>query len=98
MQLAWHYYSTSSVPVQPSRFFQLKYEENVAQLVVAEAFSEDEGEYTCTATNSSGTESTSCYLTVEGTHLCTSVLTAFVPVARNEHLMDGSARTILRIC
>lgn len=59
-------WSLNSKVIKPSRFFQLSYQDPHAQLLVAEAFSEDEGEYTCTATNSVGTDSSSCYLTVEG--------------------------------
>nr|KAG5714809.1 hypothetical protein BaRGS_000297 [Batillaria attramentaria] len=58
-------WSINKKAIKPSKFFRLSYVENVAQLVVAEAFSEDEGEYTCTATNTAGTDSCSCYLTVE---------------------------------
>ncbi|XP_076459198.1 uncharacterized protein LOC143292619 isoform X2 [Babylonia areolata] len=52
--------------IKPSRYFQLSYQEPYAELLVAEAYSEDEGEYTCTATNPVGTDSSSCHLTVEG--------------------------------
>ncbi|XP_076449773.1 uncharacterized protein LOC143286078 isoform X2 [Babylonia areolata] len=58
-------WSVNHKTIKPSRFFQLSYQQNIAQLLVAEAFSEDEGEYTCTATNSAGTDSCSCYVTVE---------------------------------
>ncbi|PVD38115.1 hypothetical protein C0Q70_00726 [Pomacea canaliculata] len=58
-------WSVNHKVIKPSKFFQLSYEESFAQLVISEAFSEDEGEYTCTATNLSGTVSSSCYLTVE---------------------------------
>lgn len=69
----WTMTARASVCLQPSKFFQLSYTQNIAQLVVAEAFSEDEGEYTCTATNNAGTDSCSCYLTVEGGYICTDL-------------------------
>ena len=42
-------------------------DENIAKLTIAEAYSEDEGEYVCTATNKFGSTSSSCKLFVEGT-------------------------------
>lgn len=44
---------------------ELKYKGGVASLVIKEVFPEDEGEYTCQATNSIGTASTSSKLTVK---------------------------------
>lgn len=35
-------------------------------MVIREAFAEDSGRFTCTATNEAGTISTSCYLLVKG--------------------------------
>lgn len=43
----------------------LKYKGGVATLVINEVFPEDEGEYTCQASNSIGTVTTSCKLTVK---------------------------------
>ena len=44
----------------------MSYSDDLAKLVIAEAFSEDEGEYTCTAQNTAGIAKTSCNLTIEG--------------------------------
>ncbi|XP_071942496.1 myosin light chain kinase, smooth muscle-like [Antedon mediterranea] len=41
--------------IKESKYFRMKYEDNVAQLSISETFAEDEGEYVCLATNSAGT-------------------------------------------
>ncbi|CAB1418960.1 unnamed protein product [Pleuronectes platessa] len=45
--------------------FQISYESGFARLVIREAFAEDSGRFTCTATSEAGTVSTSCYLLVQ---------------------------------
>lgn len=52
--------------IKPSKFFQMTYEKNVARLVIAEAFAEDEGEYVCLAKNAAGSCDCYCSLFVEG--------------------------------
>lgn len=44
----------------------MSYSEDTAKLIIAEAFSEDEGDYTCTASNTLGTASTKCHVNVKG--------------------------------
>ncbi|KAM8858182.1 titin-like [Synchiropus picturatus] len=51
--------------IQNSIDFQLTYEDGVARMVIREAFAEDSGRFTCTATSEAGTVSTSCYLLVQ---------------------------------
>lgn len=51
--------------IKESKFFCMTYERNIARLVIAEVFSEDEGEYCCIATNQSGTVKCSCDLFVQ---------------------------------
>lgn len=52
--------------IESSSDFQISYEDGLAQLLIREAFAEDSGRFTCTATNEAGTVSTSCYLLVQG--------------------------------
>lgn len=52
--------------IEGSIDFQISYEDGLAQLLIREAFAEDSGRFTCTATNETGTVSTSCYLLVQG--------------------------------
>jgi hypothetical protein len=47
-----------------SDIIDLKYKSGVAMLSINEVFPEDEGIYTCKATNSIGTAETSCKLKV----------------------------------
>ncbi|KAL7882204.1 hypothetical protein AOLI_G00090530 [Acnodon oligacanthus] len=51
--------------IESSIDFQITYENNFARLVIREAFAEDSGRFTCTATSEAGTVSTSCYLLVK---------------------------------
>jgi len=53
--------------IEHSIDFQITYESSYARLVIREAFAEDSGRFTCTATSEAGTISTSCYLLVKGT-------------------------------
>lgn len=43
----------------------MSYSEEMARLVIAEAFSEDEGEYACIATNSAGSATVTCSVEVQ---------------------------------
>ena len=52
--------------IESSIDFQITYEGGFARLVIREAFAEDSGRFTCTATSEAGTISTSCYLLVQG--------------------------------
>ncbi|KAG7464079.1 hypothetical protein MATL_G00183470 [Megalops atlanticus] len=51
--------------IESSIDFQITYENGYARLVIREAFAEDSGRFTCTATSEAGTVSTSCYLLVQ---------------------------------
>ncbi|XP_050975118.1 titin-like, partial [Labeo rohita] len=51
--------------IEHSIDFQITYENSYARLVIREAFAEDSGRFTCTATSEAGTISTSCYLLVK---------------------------------
>ncbi|KAL0963720.1 hypothetical protein UPYG_G00309990 [Umbra pygmaea] len=51
--------------IESSIDFQITYEKEWARLVIREAFAEDSGRFTCTATSEAGTISTSCYLLVQ---------------------------------
>ncbi|MCJ8732911.1 hypothetical protein PDJAM_G00216350 [Pangasius djambal] len=51
--------------IESSIDFQITYEQGYARLVIREAFAEDSGRFTCTATSEAGTISTSCYLLVQ---------------------------------
>ncbi|KAJ0005327.1 hypothetical protein NQD34_015221 [Periophthalmus magnuspinnatus] len=51
--------------IQDSVDFHMSYVKGEAQLVIREAFDEDSGRFTCTATNQAGTSTTSCYLLVQ---------------------------------
>uniref|UniRef100_A0AAY5KTQ4 Ig-like domain-containing protein n=1 Tax=Esox lucius TaxID=8010 RepID=A0AAY5KTQ4_ESOLU len=53
--------------IESSIDFQITYESGWARLVIREAFAEDSGRFTCTATSEAGTISTSCYLLVQVT-------------------------------
>lgn len=53
---------------QESKYFRMSYEDNIARLLIAEAYPEDEGEYTCTAENVAGSASCSCDLYIEGSN------------------------------
>ncbi|KAL7385130.1 hypothetical protein ABVT39_016267 [Epinephelus coioides] len=51
--------------IESSIDFQITYVSGFARLVIREAFAEDSGRFTCTATSEAGTVSTSCYLLVK---------------------------------
>uniref|UniRef100_S4RBA9 Ig-like domain-containing protein n=1 Tax=Petromyzon marinus TaxID=7757 RepID=S4RBA9_PETMA len=52
--------------IERSADFQIAFQAGVASLTIREAFAEDSGRFTCTATNEAGTVSTSSYLLVQG--------------------------------
>ncbi|XP_010785200.1 palladin [Notothenia coriiceps] len=51
--------------IESSIDFQLTFSAGFARMVIREAFAEDSGRFTCTATSEAGTISTSCYLLVK---------------------------------
>jgi hypothetical protein len=51
---------------QESKFFKMSFKNSKAKLVIAEAYPEDEGIYTCIAKNSSGTATENCDLVCKG--------------------------------
>ncbi|NXA32886.1 TITIN protein, partial [Eudromia elegans] len=48
--------------IESSMDFQITFKAGIARLVIREAFAEDSGRFTCTATNKAGSVSTSCHL------------------------------------
>lgn len=56
--------------IESSIDFQISYTDGIARLMIREAFAEDSGRFSCTATNEAGTVSTSCYLLVKGEISC----------------------------
>lgn len=54
--------------IESSIDFQISYTNGFARMLIREAFAEDSGRFTCTATSEAGTVSTSCYLLVKGSH------------------------------
>lgn len=51
--------------IESSIDFQMSFQGGAARLLIREAFAEDSGRFTCSATNEAGTVSTSCYLAVQ---------------------------------
>ncbi|KAF1662939.1 Titin, partial [Aptenodytes patagonicus] len=51
--------------IESSMDFQITFKAGLARLVIREAFAEDSGRFTCTATNRAGSVSTSCHLYVK---------------------------------
>lgn len=56
--------------IESSMDFQITFKAGLARLVIREAFAEDSGRFTCTATNKAGSVSTSCHLHVKGKYTC----------------------------
>ncbi|EYB85418.1 hypothetical protein Y032_0298g1745 [Ancylostoma ceylanicum] len=54
--------------IQQSREYDIVYEDGVCILRINEALAEDEGEYSCEATNSVGRAETKCFLRVNGSN------------------------------
>jgi Immunoglobulin I-set domain len=61
-QITW---SKNGKKISSSEIIDLKYKSGVATLKINEVFPEDEGEYTCTATNSVGSTESKCRLQVK---------------------------------
>ena len=61
-QITW---AKSGKAISSSEIMDLKYKGGVATLTINEVFPEDEGVYTCTATNSIGSTETKCKLTIK---------------------------------
>ncbi|XP_011700590.1 PREDICTED: twitchin isoform X1 [Wasmannia auropunctata] len=61
-QITW---SKNGKMLSSSEVVDLKYKNGVAILTINEVFPEDEGEYACLATNSIGSDTTSCKLTIK---------------------------------
>jgi hypothetical protein len=61
-QITW---SKNGKAISSSEIMDLKYKNGVATLTINEVFPEDEGVYTCTATNSIGSTETSSKLTIK---------------------------------
>uniref|UniRef100_A0A8C3KGI9 Ig-like domain-containing protein n=1 Tax=Calidris pygmaea TaxID=425635 RepID=A0A8C3KGI9_9CHAR len=55
--------------IESSMDFQITFKAGLARLVIREAFAEDSGRFTCTATNKAGSVSTSCHLYVKGKYI-----------------------------
>ncbi|NXA48856.1 TITIN protein, partial [Nothocercus julius] len=55
--------------IESSMDFQITFKAGLARLVIREAFAEDSGRFTCTATNKAGSVSTSCHLHVKGKYI-----------------------------
>lgn len=54
------------IQIYPSADYDIRFENNVARLVIIEAFPEDSGAYKCFATNVEGSVTTEALLDVEG--------------------------------
>ncbi|XP_025833492.1 twitchin isoform X4 [Agrilus planipennis] len=61
-QVTW---TKNSKTLSSSDIIDLKYKNGIATLHINEVFPEDEGDYTCKATNSLGTVETTCHLTIK---------------------------------
>lgn len=62
-QITW---SKNGKSISSSEIIDLKYKAGTASLTINEVFPEDEGVYTCTATNSIGATDTACRLSITG--------------------------------
>lgn len=52
--------------IQSSIDFQTSFSDGLARMLIREAFAEDSGRFSCTASSKAGTVSTSCHLLVKG--------------------------------
>ena len=53
-------------PIRSSKYFQMSEEDEICKLIIAEAYIEDAGRYSCHAINEAGEAVTSAMLVVEG--------------------------------
>ncbi|XP_013419371.1 titin homolog isoform X2 [Lingula anatina] len=58
-------WSVDRKEIKESKYFQTSFKDNIARLVILEAYPEDEGLYMCTANNSLGSANCKCELFVE---------------------------------
>lgn len=61
-QITW---SKNGKAISSSEIMNLKYKNGIATLTINEVYPEDEGVYTCTATNSIGATDTKCNLKIK---------------------------------
>ncbi|XP_078142269.1 titin-like [Centroberyx gerrardi] len=86
--------------IESSIDFQISYESGFARLVIREAFAEDSGRFTCTATSEAGTVSTSCYLLVQVSEEIESreemaVVTEYVETAMEKQVTEEAREEIM---
>lgn len=63
MKISWFH---KEKEIKQSEFFRMSQFEDSCQLEISRVYPEDEGEYSCVATNSGGTASCSATLTLDG--------------------------------
>ncbi|KAJ8319889.1 hypothetical protein KUTeg_001476 [Tegillarca granosa] len=61
-EITW---SVNGKEIKPSKFFRMTYEDSLARLTISGAYPEDDGKYTCVASNSLGRVQSSCVLHVQ---------------------------------
>ena len=61
--ITWYF---DDKPIKSSKYFQMSEEDEVCKLIIAEAYTEDAGRYSCHANNEAGEAVTSAMLMVEG--------------------------------
>ena len=61
--ITWYF---EDKPIKSSKFFQISEEDDVCMLIIAEAYAEDAGKYSCHANNEAGEAVTSAVLLVQG--------------------------------
>lgn len=83
--------------IESSIDFQISYQNGVAQMVIREAFAEDSGRFTCTATNEAGTISTSCYLLVKGSVQQPKKITPFLCILSMANIYYNKKKIILHL-
>lgn len=65
--------------IKQSEFFRMSQFDDSCQLEISRVYPEDEGEYTCVATNNAGTASCSATLTLDGELLFRNTAAALIP-------------------
>lgn len=63
MKISWFH---KEKEIKQSDFFRMSQFDDSCQLEISRVYPEDEGEYTCVATNGAGTASCSATLTLDG--------------------------------